>query len=90
MPKQTITMKIACQPKSSMVKPPNVGATAGPTAMTIPMRFITRADASWVKRSRTIAREIVPPPAAPTPCRNRAISNISIVVENSAKTLAAR
>ena len=86
MPIATMSRKMACQPNNSMVRPPSVGAKAGPTARMMPIRFMIRAERSWVKRSRTSAREIATPTAAPTPCRKRAAISISIVGASSAKT----
>ena len=67
-----MTTKIARQPAAISTSPPMVGATAGPAASTMPIRFMIRADRSPSKRSRTSAREIATPALAPTPCTKRA------------------
>jgi len=89
-PKATIRMKMACQPNNSIVTPPMTGEKAGPIARMIPIRFMILADASLVKRSRTMAREIAIPAAAPTPCRKRAAISTWTFGENSASVLATR
>ena len=67
-----MTAKIARQPAVTSSRPPIVGATAGPAARMMPIRFMIRAERSPSKRSRTSAREIATPAEAPIPCTNRA------------------
>ena len=85
-----MTTKMACQPASSIVRPPIVGAKAGPTPSIRPIRFMMRAERSLVNRSRTMAREMATPTAAPTPCRKRAAMRSSIVGATSASSEATR
>ena len=90
MPIASMNRKIACQPNSCMVMPPSVGEMAGPMARISPTRFMIRAERSPVKRSRTTAREMATPAAAPTPCRKRAAISISMLRDSSAAIVAAR
>ena len=71
-PKPTIATKIDRQPAATSRSPPTVGATAGPAARMMPIRFMIRAERSPWKRSRTSAREMAMPAEAPMPCTKRA------------------
>ncbi len=85
-----MTTKSECQPASDKSVPPSVGASAGATPSMMPIRLRMRAEACPVNWSRTMAREIDMPAAAPMPCTERATSSQPIEPEKVAMALPTR
>ena len=69
------------QGKTSKTTPPSIGATAGPTAISIAMRDKALAARLGPNISRVTVRASVGPTQAPTPCKNRKTNNSSTVVD---------
>lgn len=68
--------------------PPTTGTMAGVTPMNMVMLLMTLAAGRPSNRSRTIARAVAQPAAAPTPCTTRAAISMVIEVDSTAAKVA--
>ena len=76
-PSSAMVPNTARQPSSACTQPPMMGAAAGPRPKIIVIMLMSRcASAPW-KLSRTMARPMICPPPATSPCTARNASSVA-------------
>ena len=76
------------QPATAITPLPTSGAKMGETLNTSISSDISRAASAPVCRSRTTARGITMPAAAPKPCKKRIATSVSMLLASAQPTLA--